>query len=126
MMEIKINQYIDWIKEGRSFSDVRNDLLIRGLSENQITQVLNFLNERIIQDEIQKSKKSSVNQWRYAGLVLISISIALATYSIFITLNSIILTIGGFVTGLAMIQYSKRIQNGPSVFQRRIQKRRNY
>lgn len=48
MQEINVNKYFIWVKEGKSFSEIRKDLETRGLSDSQITTVLSTLNNWVL------------------------------------------------------------------------------
>lgn len=122
MIEVNLNKYIQWVKEGRSFAEIRKDLLIRGFSDNDVTTILSYLNDHLLQEEISKEKNRNARNWKWAGWFLIAISLFLSVYSF--RSASVILIAGGLLGGGAMIMNSSRLQRGPSMFTRKIQQGR--
>lgn len=128
MQEVNLDKYYSWIKEGKSFSEIRKDLLIRGFSDEQTTNIIATLNDWLLQTEINKSKISSGKQWKLVGWILIMITLSLTLYSFWISsFTSIIIGIGGAFLGWTFIFIGNKLTQGPSVFQPRFkQRRRNF
>ena len=124
MQEINVNKYFIWVKEGKSFSEIRKDLETRGLSDSQITTVLSTLNNCVLQSSLGAEKHKATNQWRWVAWTLIGISICLAVYSYWAgAFTFIVFSIGGIVTGWGILIYITKAER-PVLFQSRFKHRK--
>lgn len=127
MLEINANKYFDWIKAGRSFQEIRKDLQIRGFSDDQITTILEAINDWILQSNVERERYKISNQWKWIGWSLIGINICLTVYSYWVSAYTFtIFSIGGIISGWGLLSYVERMQR-PTLFQSRFKnRRRNY
>lgn len=99
MQEVNVNKYQQWITEGRSFSDIRNDLLIRGFSDEQTSSIISILNNWWLQEKIITEQKRASWQLKIAGIALFGISIFITIYSLWRSAFTIVVIAAGGITG---------------------------
>lgn len=105
LFEIEKEYYTKKI-EGQSFSEIRKELEVKGLTKEQIKAVIRSIDNRVISGELSKSNKSAGRQLIYMGLVLTTLGlfITIGTYSGFINMgDSFMLSYGPIFGGVGLI-----------------------
>lgn len=127
MQEINVTKYFDWIRNGKSFSEIRKDLQIRGFSDSQITTILATLNDWVLESNFEKQRLGTANNWKWVAWTLIGVSIFLSIYSYWASAYTFsIISIGGIISGWGILTFGNRIER-PTSFQSRFKnRRRNY
>jgi hypothetical protein len=64
--------------EGKSYSEIRTALSEEGLSENEISQLIRKVDERVLEETVRSGSKTPFRQWYNAGLVLALAGLALS------------------------------------------------
>jgi hypothetical protein len=95
--KIDFARYIEWIHQGRSFSEVRKDLRIQGLSEDEATTIIRHLDDTIL--EAQRSGHKSYS--KMVAVIMIFIGVAATMISFLILEHTVIIPSGLFATGAA-------------------------
>lgn len=127
MEEVQADKYFKWLTEGKSFSDIRNDLLIRGYSEEQTKQIIHTLNDWLLASEIEKSKREQGKQLKTAGWIMAFIVAFICIYSMVVSALTItVIAIGGVLLSWGMIYAGNKIERGPSLFQPRFKQKRSF
>jgi len=99
-------EYLTKKKEGHSFSEIRKELKVKGLTDEQVKVVIRSIDNKIIKEEVNKSNRSTRRQIIFMGLVLtlIGLLITIGTYTGFINIGqSFILSYGPIFGGIGLI-----------------------
>lgn len=115
MTESDFEKYSIWIKEGKSFSEIREDLLNNGIAEYEIKSILKLIDEHISETELQKLNHNQSVQWIFAGTLLTILSIFLFFVGIF---PMIFFAAAGFASGNGMIYWGIKLGKGANRFQK--------
>lgn len=104
-----IAKYLMKLREGKSFEDVRREMLIRGYSQDDVDENMILLNELLILSDIHQEKQKDASQLIVAGVVLMIVSVILSIYGLVASTSIVIwLPIAAFTSGLLMIIYGNR------------------
>jgi hypothetical protein len=125
VQEVNVLKYHNWLDEGRSFEEIRNDLLIRGFSNDQATTIITSLNEWWLHKKVAQAQSNFSTQKKTVGFILLTLSLFISVYSLWITAFSVVvIAAGGIIGSLGLIIDSQK-QNRNSFFKKRIQNRRS-
>jgi hypothetical protein len=110
-----ISKYWGWLKEGRSPEEVKKDLLIRGISEDDASKLLQTLDGINLKDRIEREVSFHAKSYKIAGIILVVISLGLALYTVVFSSTFSFATMfylsGGMILGFAAINYGNRLKN---------------
>jgi hypothetical protein len=122
---IEVNKYLTWIREGRSFSDVRDDMRSSGLPDDDIRDFIDSLNKAFITNSIGQERNFHSRQWKLVGKVMLIIGAGAIILFAFIRLFYIL----GFgltflSAGIASLRMSERLNGNNNSFFKRPMKRK--
>jgi hypothetical protein len=123
--EVDINKYLDWIKEGRSFSDIRADLRSQGMQETSINSLIAMIDEQALERAASDQGIMQKLDFVRIGGVLVAIGVTLfvAFYGRMrevIFLSSVLTTIAA---GSTLLFVGLRSKNRKGVITRRRDRR---
>src|SRR5690349_6196400 len=114
MTNQELSKYWQWLQEGKSPEDIKKDLLIRGVSEQEATEVILVLDNSNLRNRIDKEVSFHAKSYRLVGLILIIVSLSFAVYSIVFSIfstNTILFLVGGSGAGFAALSYSNKLKS---------------
>lgn len=99
----------EWIRNGKTFQDVRNDLQRKGLSETEITTYIRILDDKVTHQTVSRANRHHSRTRFYIGLCMFMVGAYIAVYS-FITSGGteIVIGLGGMVGGPTMMYYNRK------------------
>lgn len=115
MTEADFDKYTKWIKEGKSFSFIREDLLKQGVPENEIKSIIKLIDEQISESELHRLNSNQSIQWIFAGSILTVLSIFLFFIGI---IPIAFFAAAGFASGTGMIYWGVKLSKGSNRFQK--------
>jgi hypothetical protein len=117
---IDLTKYITWIQEGKSFSDVREDLKSLGYSDDRIKDLIVEIDNALIEQAMNIDQGFSAQKSDMIGKVLTGVGGVILVVFIFIH-SYTILGIGGalFSAGVTFILFGRKLAKGNgSVFEK--------
>lgn len=100
MREVDFDRYEDWIDQGKSFAELRKDLIANGIPPEDVSDVLKSIDNHITTKKIIKLKQSRGKQWIFAGVLLSSVSIPVFVFGFF---PLAIMGLVGLASGIGMV-----------------------
>jgi hypothetical protein len=97
MKKIDLARYIEWIQNGRSFSEVRKDLLIQGFTDDEATTIIKHLDDSVL--EAQRSGHKS--NLKIVAVIMIFIGVTATLISFLALEHTVIIPSGLLATGTA-------------------------
>jgi hypothetical protein len=111
MEDINISKYLQWLNEGRNFSEIRKDLHVRGFKHEEIDSIIRTIDEWYLQSRLQAQNQSKLKSFQLAGLTLIGVSVFILLYQLLILkgISFVLLyfIIGALSGGLSMMWYGR-------------------
>jgi hypothetical protein len=104
MKEVDLEKYALWIEEKKSFSLIREDLLSKGFSFDEVKLILIDLDDHLIKLQQSKINRSQGIQWIISGVILTGISSLVFLFG-FIPLT--FFAYGGILSGVGMVVWGK-------------------
>lgn len=120
LTESKIEQLARGKIDGRSYSEIREELSESGMAESEITSILRKVDERVLSHTLKQASPDRAQQWYRTGLVLAVIGLILTiAYNAGIILKSLppMLIYSPFFAGILVMaygRYQQRKQSAPS------------
>lgn len=75
--EKKIEEMVQRKLEGESYSLIRKELIELGLEEKQVHQTIRTIDEKVLQEELNRKAAGKTRQWYRAGLFLAFVGLIL-------------------------------------------------
>lgn len=97
LSEDALNLYVDWIQQGKSFADIREDLQKKGFTADDIKAAISDVDDRLLAAAINKETGLQKINFVSVGIVVILIGAILAI----IRLTTGYLSIGLIVTSVS-------------------------
>ena len=103
--------------EGRSYSDIRNELAASGMPAEEISRLIRKVDEKVLGETVQQGRMDRAGQWYRSGLILAIAGLLLSIlFNAGILLESLpaILIYTPFFAGIAVMVYGRYLQRKPS------------
>ena len=113
--------YLEEKRNGKEFSEIRKELKVKGIPEEQIRVIIRSVDHKILNDESGLSENKSSREFLAVGIVslLIGLFFTLGPYlGLFKYNNFLILAFGPILSGIYMITRSISKEKKGSVFKR--------
>ncbi|OEK04914.1 hypothetical protein [Roseivirga misakiensis] len=103
----KILEYaLEEAKNGKDFGEIRSDLSQFGLADKEVTEIIKYVDNQLMNDALRGSVKSHKREYFLVGcfLLIIGLFITLGTYLGIISMgNSYLISYGPIIAGLGLI-----------------------
>lgn len=105
MKEINIEKYTLWIREKKSFSLIKDDLISNGFTPDEAKEILTRIDEHVVVLQQSRLNKSQGTQLMVSGIILTCLSVIVFLLA---PLPLTFLAYGGVVSGIGMIVLGRR------------------
>jgi hypothetical protein len=99
--------------EGKSYSDIRQDLSDSGMGDEEIKRLIRQVDERVLSETVRQGTKDRTQQWYRLGLILAICGLVLSiAYNAGIILDSLpaLLIYSPFFAGILVMVYARILQ----------------
>jgi len=96
--------------EGKSYAEIRMELLAKGLSEEEVGKLIRQVDEQVLIETVEQGKTDKIQQWYRIGLILAVIGLVLTiAYNAGIILNTLpaLLIYSPFIAGILLMFYGR-------------------
>ncbi len=103
--------------EGRSYTEIRAHLAESGLSEDEVSEVIKLIDEKVLKSEIEQGYRDRSRSWNRIGLILAIVGLLLTIGSnAGIILKGVprLLVYGPFFAGILLMIYGRMLQRKQS------------
>ncbi len=117
---IDLNKYVTWIQQGKSFSDVREDLKLSGISDEEIKSLIIKIDDALLYQAMTADRGFSAKKSDLIGKIMSGVGTVFLAIFLF-NHSYTILGIGGALlsAGITFMLFAKRLIKGNgSVFEK--------
>ena len=118
--DLDLNKYVTWIQEGKSFSDVRQDLSSLGTSDEDIKGIIIKIDDLLLEQAMNADQGFSAKKSDMIGKIMMGVgTLFLVVFAL--THSYTILGIGGALVsaGFTFLLFAKKLIKGNgSVFEK--------
>ena len=103
--------------EGRSYSDIRNELAESGMTAEEISRLIRKVDEKVLGETVHQGLMDRAGQWYRAGLILAILGLVFSVlFNAGILLERLpaILVYTPFFAGIVVMIYGRYLQRKPS------------
>jgi hypothetical protein len=103
--------------EGRSYSDIRNELSESGMTAEEISRLIRKVDEKVLGETVHQGLMDRAGQWYRAGLILAILGLVFSVlFNAGILLERLpaILVYTPFFAGIVVMIYGRYLQRKPS------------
>jgi hypothetical protein len=103
--------------EGRSYSDIRNELSESGMTAEEISRLIRKVDEKVLGETVHQGLMDRAGQWYRAGLILAILGLV---FSVLFNAGNLlerlpaILVYTPFFAGIVVMIYGRYLQRKPS------------
>ena len=116
--ENRIEELVREKMEGKSYSTIRKELLGSGMSDEEISNLIRQVDERVLSETVKQGGLGRAQQWYRIGLILAVIGLILSiAYNAGIILENLpaLLIYSPFFVGILVMFYGRSLQKKQSV-----------
>ena len=116
--ENRIEELVREKMEGKSYSTIRKELLGSGMSDEEISNLIRQVDERVLSETVKQGGLGRAQQWYRIGLILAVIGLILSiAYNAEIILENLpaLLIYSPFFVGILVMFYGRSLQKKQSV-----------
>ena len=116
--ENRIEELVREKMEGKSYSTIRKELLGSGMSDEEISNLIRQVDERVLSETVKQGGLGRAQQWYRIGLILAVIGLILSiAYNAEIILENLpaLLIYSPFFVGILVMFYGRYLQKKQSV-----------
>ena len=113
LSESRIEELVREKMNGKSYSEIRDDLAKSGVSPDEISTLIRQVDERVLDETAEQGERDPAQQWYRAGLVLAVIGLILSiAYNAGIVLNTFpaLLIYSPFLAGILLMFYGRTVK----------------
>jgi hypothetical protein len=99
--------------EGKSYSEIREELKISGMAAGEISQLIRQVDLRVLRETLEQGNRQRTQQWYRWGLILAVVGLILSIgYNAGMMLSRIpaLLVYSPFLAGILLMFYGKMLQ----------------
>lgn len=100
--QVDFKKYQEWIMQGRSFSDVRKDLVNKGYTDAEISRLIRTIDNDVQLQLHSKRRNGNARNLILMGAVVFIIGSGTTLYTYLLGYNSYVLWYGAIISGLGM------------------------
>jgi len=116
--ENRIEELVREKMEGKSYSTIRKELMGSGMSDEEISNLIRQVDERVLSETVKQGGLGRAQQWYRIGLILAVIGLILSiAYNAEIILENLpaLLIYSPFFVGILVMFYGRSLQKKQSV-----------
>ena len=116
--ENRIEELVREKMEGKSYSTIRKELLGSGMSDEEISNLIRQVDERVLSETVKQGGLGRAQQWYRIGLILAVIGLILSiAYNAEIILENLpaLLIYSPFFVGILVMFYGRSLKKKQSV-----------
>jgi hypothetical protein len=99
--------------EGKSYSEMRKDLSASGMADEELSQLIRQVDERVLKANIEQGDRNRAQQWYRSGFILAAVGLLLSIgYNVGVMLTTLpsLAVYSPFVAGILLMFYGRMLQ----------------
>ena len=111
--EREIEKYAQQKLEGRSYSEIRTQLRESGLSDAEVREAIQLIDEKVLQSESGRESQKQARRVYWAGLALAVVGLLISiayNAGVFLTGWNRLIVYAPFFIGIVLMFYARRLQ----------------
>lgn len=102
------DEYLSWLKNGKTFQDVRDDLVKKGIADDDITRYIRVLDNMLSKQAINTERTHHNRALFLVGLSITLIGLAYTLYTYMYGKGGFLLAYGAIIGGAAIMFSSRK------------------
>ena len=107
-VNIDTNEYLSWLRNGRTFQDVRDDLKVKGIEDADISRYIRTLDSILSKEAISTEQAYHYNALFLVGLSILLIGLCYTLYTYFYGKGGYLLAYGAILGGAGLMVSSRK------------------